>query len=80
MRVQTFQPVDEVYVLNLRLYQVRCPKWLKRYADTAVVVKKVNQVTYLICYDTGHTKEKIVHVDKLKLKSRPADAQPVMLQ
>ena len=80
VRVQTFQPGDEVYVLNLRLYQGRCPKWLKRYADTAVVVKKVNQVTYLIHYDNGRVKEKIVHVDKLKLKSRLAPVQPVTSQ
>ena len=82
VRAQTFQPGDEVYVLNLRLYQGRWPKWLNWYADTAVVVKKVNHVTYMIRYDVGRIKEKIVHVqtnDKLKLKNRPAYVQPVML-
>ena len=80
VRVQAFQPGDEVYVLNLRLYQGRCPKWLNRYADTAVVIKKINQVTYMIRYDSGRTQEKIVHVDKLKLKKRSADEQPELLQ
>ena len=37
---QEFLPGDEVYVLNLRLYQKRCPKWLRRYSDTATVIKK----------------------------------------
>ena len=80
VRVETFQPGDEVYVLNLRLYQGRCPKWLKRYSDTAVVIKRINQVTYLIRYDTGRVKEKIVHIDKLKLKVRSAGVQPVTPQ
>ena len=71
---------DEVYVLNLRLYQGHCPKWLKRYADTAVVMRRINQVTYLIRYDSDQVKEKIVHVDKLKLKARPADVMPVVVQ
>ena len=77
VRVQTFQPGDEVYVHNLRLYQGRSPKWSNKYADTAVVTKRINQVTYLIQYDVGKPREKIVHVDKLKLKSRPVDVQLV---
>ena len=77
VRVQTFNPGDEVYVLNLRLYQGCCPKWLKRYTDTAIVVKKINQVTYMIKYDAGRVTEKIVHVDKLKLKNRSAAESPV---
>ena len=77
VRVQTFNPGDEVYVLNLRLYQGRCPKWLNRYTDTAVVVKRINQVTYMIKYDVGRIREKIVHVDKLKLKNWSAAEPPV---
>ena len=80
VRAQTFQTGDEVYVLNLRLYQGRCPKWLNRYAETAVVMKRINQVTYLIRYDSGRVKEKIVHVDKLKLKSKSVDVQSVTAQ
>ena len=73
-KVQEFLPGDEVFVLNLRLYQKRCPKWIRRYSDVATVVKKINQVTYLI---RGNTWRAIVHVDKLKLKSRPDAAQSV---
>ena len=36
----------------------------------AVVVKKINQVTYIVHSDQWRSKEKIVHVDKLKLKTR----------
>ena len=80
VRVQTFQPGDEVYVLNLRLYQGCCPKWSNKYADTAVMIKRINQVTYLIQYDAGRLREKIVHVDKLKLKNRPVDVQSAVSQ
>ena len=77
--VQTFQPGDEVYVLNLRLYQGLCPKWLNKYADTAIMIKRINQVTYLIQYDAGRISDRIVHVDKLKLKNRAVNVPPVML-
>ena len=43
--VQKFSPGDVVYVLNLRLYQGRCPKWLRCYSDVATVVRRINQVT-----------------------------------
>ena len=69
MKVQEFNPGDEVYVLNLRLYQRRCPKWLRRYSDVATVVHRVNQVTYVVRGD-WRSREKIVHFDKLKLKTR----------
>jgi len=50
VHVQKFNPGDEVYVLNLRLYQGRCPKWVLRYSDIATVVKKINSVTYeIVC-------------------------------
>ena len=58
IRAQDFQPRDEVYVLNLRMYQGRCPKWLCWYSDVATVVKKINQVTYVVCGDAWRIKEK----------------------
>ena len=70
VKAQDFQVGDEVFVLNLCLYQRRCPKWVRRYSDVAVVVKKINQVTYIVRSDEWRSKEKIVHVDKLKLKTR----------
>ena len=74
IRTQTFLPGDEVYVLNLRLYLGKCPKWLKKYADTAVIVRRLNQVTYVIRYTQGRKPDKVMHVDKLKLKNRPSAA------
>ena len=35
VKVQEFAPGDEVYLLNLRLYQGKCPKWLRRYSEVA---------------------------------------------
>ena len=71
VRTQDFQVGDEVFVLNLRLYQGRCPKWLRRYSDVAVVTKKINSVTYVVHCNAWRIKDKIVHVEKLKLKYRP---------
>ena len=52
------------------------PKWLRRYSDVAAVIRKVNQVTYIVRGDAWRTKEKVVHVDKLKLKSRTGTLVP----
>ena len=68
---QDFQPGDEVYILNLRLYQGQCPKWLRYYSDTATITKKINQVTYVIHCNAWRIKDKIVHDYKLKLKNWP---------
>ena len=70
MKVQEFAPGDQVYVLNLRLYQGKCPKWLRHYSDVATVIRHINQVTYLVRSNAWRTREKIVHIDKLKLKIR----------
>jgi hypothetical protein len=67
VHVQTFGAGDEVYVLNLRLYPGKSPKWLRRYSDIATVVKKINPVTYAVRCDAWRQKERILHVDKLKL-------------
>jgi hypothetical protein len=69
VHVQSFEVGDEVYILNLRLYPGKCHKWLRRFSDTAVVTKKLNDVTYIVKGE-GWKKEKIVHVDKMKLKNR----------
>jgi len=46
VRAQTFRVGDEVYVLNLRLYKGRAPKWMRQYSQIAVVQKRLNNVTY----------------------------------
>ena len=80
VHAQGFNPGDEVYVLNLRLYQGRCPKWLRRYKDVGTVVKKINNVTYVVDCPAWRDKRKILHVDKLKLKSKGGEApDPVVV-
>ena len=48
-KIQEFLPGDEVYVLNLRLYQQRCPKWLRRYTDVAAAFTNQSQ-NLISCY------------------------------
>jgi len=70
---QTFRVGDEVYVLNLRLYKGRSPKWMRRYSRVAVIQKRLNNVTYQVyCAQWIRKRTRTVHVDKLKL-CRPAD-------
>jgi len=69
VKVQSFEEGDQVYVLNLRAFQGRCPKWIRRYRDVAQVVQKINDVTYRVkCDQWKQQKTRIVHVDKLKRK------------
>ena len=63
-----FNVGDEVYVLNLRLYQGRCPKQVRRYSDIALITEKINDVTYKVHCEKWTIKEKLVHVDKLKMR------------
>ena len=70
VKVQEIAPGDQVYVLNLWLYQGKCPKWLRRYSDVATVIRRINQVTYIVRSNAWKTREKIIYVDKLKLKTR----------
>src|SRR5260370_38842597 len=68
--VQHFDIVDEVYVLNLRLYQGLCQKWARRYGYIAIVEKKINDVTYQVRCEDWRDKSRIFHVDKLKLRRK----------
>jgi len=77
VHTQSFSPGDEVFVLNLRMYQGRSSKWMRRYTDVATVKKALNDVTYIVTCKAWRQGEKVVHVDKLKLKARgvqPASA------
>ena len=73
VKVQELMPGDEVYVLNLRLYQSRYPKWLRRYSDVATVIREVTDV---VRGDACRAKEKVVHVNKLKLKLKAGTPIP----
>ena len=78
VHVQSFDVGDEVYVLNLRLYQHRSPKWVRRYSDVARVERKINSVTYVVTCNRWREKRKIVHVDKLKLKRSVQEMQAAL--
>ena len=75
VHTQTFEPGDQVYVLNLRLYQGRTPKWVRRYSDIAVVEQRINGVTYKLSSARWKGARRIVHVDKLKLRCRASERE-----
>ena len=66
VHIQDFVPGEKVYILNLRLYQGRCPKWLNRYSDEGTIVRKLNSVTYVVRCEKWRSKTRIIHVDKIK--------------
>src|SRR6266496_149217 len=68
--VQHFDIGDEVFVLNLRLYQGLCQKWARRYGYVATIEKKINDVTYQVRCEDWRDKSRIFHVDKLKLRRK----------
>jgi hypothetical protein len=68
VHVNRFNVGDKVYVLNLRLYPQRCPKWVRRFSDEAIIIKRINDVTYQVQSDNWRNRVRIMHVDKLKLK------------
>ena len=72
VHVQHFDVGDEVYILNLRMYQSKCPKRIRIYSYTGLIVKKINNVTYEVHYDNWREKGCIIHVDKLKLRQKAA--------
>ena len=57
VHLQEFQPGDEVYVLNLWLYQGRCLKLICWYTDMATVVKRINEVTFVVRCDHWKVKD-----------------------
>jgi len=60
-----FSPGQMDWVLNPRIFRGRCPKWERRYQGPYLVLKKLNDVNYVIQKKLGQ-KPVIVHVDKLK--------------
>ncbi len=80
VHVKRFEPGDDVYILNLRNYPGRCPKWFRCYSYQGQIVKCVNDVTYQVHCDQWRTKNQIMHVDKLKMRKskreKDAEARP----
>jgi len=48
VHMQSFMPGDQVFVLNLRQYKGRCPKWMRRYSHIATVKNKINDVSIVL--------------------------------
>jgi len=65
VKEQTFLEGDRVRVYCPRRYKGKSPKWQSFYKDEAVVVKKLNDVTYVV-RSSAWRQPKIVHVNKLK--------------
>ena len=76
--VQHFDIGDEVFVLNLRLYQGLCQKWARRYGYVATIEKKINDVTYQVRCEDWRDKSRIFHVDKLKLRRKKEEIASAM--
>jgi len=68
VHTQTFLHGDQVFVLNLRQYRGRCPKWMRRNSHIATVKKKINDVT-------ADSRQRLIHVDKLKLCSAATQSE-----
>jgi hypothetical protein len=73
VRPQKFEAGDTVLVYYPRRRPRQYPKWQRLFSTEAVVLSRVNDITYII--QLTRTKQKrVVHVDKLKLWRRAAAA------
>ena len=69
MHVKRFEIGDEVYILNMRNYEGRCPKWVRSYSYRGIIEGVVNDVTYRVyCVQWKKKKSQVIHVDKLKMR------------
>jgi len=48
VKIQNFSEGDEVRVYNPRRFKGRTPKWQSFYKETAIVQKRLNDVTYIV--------------------------------
>jgi len=67
VHTQSFIPGDQFFVLNLRQYKGRCPKWMRRYSHVVTVKKKINDVTNQLYCAEWRQRYWLIHVDMLKL-------------
>ena len=65
MKPASFGKGDKVRVFNPRRYRGRTPKWQLRYKNVGSVLRRINEVTYVITCPSWRD-PKIIHVDKLK--------------
>lgn len=59
---KSFSPGQRVWVLNLRAYKGRCPKWERRYQGPYLVLEKINDVKYRVQKQPGQ-QTAVVHLD-----------------
>lgn len=71
VRLQTFEQGDIVLVYCPRKRRQQYPKWQRLFSTQARVLSRVNEITYIVQFEHSR-KRRIVHVDKLKLLSRPS--------
>ena len=64
VKSKEFEVGDRVYVYNPRRYLHRSPKWQRQYAMEAIIMRKINDVNYVVKPKKGP--EYIIHVDKIK--------------
>jgi len=65
VKMQNFEVEEKVRVLDLRGYSRRTPKWSLPYRQVEVIVKKLNDVTYVVAAK-GWRADRVLHVDKLR--------------
>jgi len=71
VKVENFEVGEKVRVLDLRGYVRRTAKWALPYRQIGTVVKKLNDVTYVVAAK-GWRADRVLHVDKLRrLESTP---------
>jgi len=68
VHTQFFEVGDEVFILNLRMYPGKCPKWIKKYNYRGEIVERINNVTYKVYCAKWRSPYQLIHVDKLKLR------------
>ena len=66
VKAKEFEIGARVRVYNPRRFKGRTTKWQSFYKDDGIIIKKLNDVTYIVKLYGGKT-TKVCHVDKLKL-------------
>ena len=68
VHVKEFKEGDHVLVYSPRRYMHRTPKWQPMFNQEAYVLKRFNDVTYLVkvAKSKRTSENKVVHVDKLR--------------
>jgi hypothetical protein len=79
VKQQSFEVGETVRILDQRGYAKRTPKWQLPYRQVGKVLRKLNDVTYVVSAP-GWRGNRILHVDKLRKIERPSEGEPVTIQ